>query len=121
MRAREHGNSREGSLLRPDLHEQPPFHCWTATISSHLEFDGLIPGIDKRRYLDKHALKRAVKLARKGAGNHQPVSPPVARGAVAADVDRSRSGCAVCSSWLAYVDCITSVRLRQRNAIREAG
>lgn len=57
---------------------------------------------------------------RKGAGNHQPVSPPVARGAVAADVDRSRSRCAACSRWLACVDCITSVRLRQCNAIREA-
>lgn len=95
------------------------FHCWTATVSSHLEFGGFIPSVDKGRYLDKHALKGAVKLARKGAGVYQPVSPPVARGAVTADVDRGRSRCAACSGWLACVDCITYVRLRQRNAIRE--
>lgn len=94
-------------------------HCWTATVSSHLEFDGLIPRVDKGRYLDKHVRKGAVELARKGAGVYQPVSPPVARVAVTADVDRSRSRCAACSGWLAYVDCITYVRLRQRNAIRE--
>lgn len=46
--------------------------------------------------------KGLVKLARKGAGVDQPVSPPVARGAVTADVERSRSRCAACSGWLAY-------------------
>lgn len=50
--------------------------CWTATVSSHLEFDGLIHGVDKGCYLDKHARKGAVKLARKGAGIYKPVSPP---------------------------------------------